>query len=149
MERLYSARFMPGFFRHLLAPGTKAPRGFTALVVLVLGATAWWYVHAAIEHGRTFSSRIDSALDRERADFYKGDKQAMEDAGRPVHAYDLNDQRVYMNYAMGMRESRYQLFVSRMRMPMFMWALSLAADDTPRSAMDKPALERGYQEFFP
>ena len=37
-----------------------------------------------------------------------------------------------MNYAMGMHEDLFGTFVTRMRMPMFMWALSLAADGTPR-----------------
>jgi len=140
---------MAGNLRQLLAPGTKAPRWFTAVVVVLLAAGAWWYVHAAVEHGRIRNAAIDKELGMELKALYKGDKQAMEDAGRPVHAYDLNDQRVYMNYAMGMRESHYQMFVTRMRMPMFMWALSLAADDTVRTGMDDAELERGYTEFFP
>lgn len=140
---------MAASLRNLLAPGVKAPRWFTALVVLLLVFAGWWYVRAAIQHGNAVNERIDTSLARECKMFYKGDKQAMEDAGRPVHAYDLNDQRVYMNYAMGMRESDYQMFVTRMRMPMFMWVLSLAADGTPRSAMDKDALEQSYITFFP
>src|SRR5688500_15686896 len=105
------------FLRHLLAPGTKAPRWFTALVVLALAATGWWYVRAAVDHGFRVSERIDKALTAERMAMFNGDKQAMAKAGRPPHAYDLNDQRVYMNYAKGLRESHYEMFVTRMRMP--------------------------------
>src|SRR5262245_57015246 len=101
---------MPAFLVHLLSPGTKAPRWFTALVVLALCGAGWWYVHAALEQGNSVNARIDHALSVECDAFFKGNKQAMEDAGRPTHAYDLNDQRVYMNYAMGMRENLFGTF---------------------------------------
>ena len=140
---------MLAFLRQLLAPGTKAPRWFTALIVIIMAVAGWWYVHAAIKHGYEVNARIDHTLNIERDRFYKGDNQAMEKDGRPSHAYDLNDQRVYMNYAMGMREFHYQMFTSRMRMPMFMWALGLVADNPPRTGMDYYQLEKEYQKFFP
>jgi hypothetical protein len=140
---------MGGFLRQLLAPGTKAPGWFSALMVVVLGVTAWWYVQAATRHGDLVNARIDKELQLERKVKFKDDKLAMQDAKRPVHAYDLNDQRVYMNYAMGMRESSFGIFVTRMRMPMFMWLLALEADGTPRQGLDYEALERGYVAFYP
>src|SRR4051812_40973134 len=111
---------MPAFLRQLLAPGVKAPRWLTVLMVLVLAGASWWYVASAVNHGNTVAARIDHVLSGECQSVYNGDKKTMEKAGRPVHAYDLNDQRVYMNYAMGMREDLFGTFVTRMRMPMFM-----------------------------
>jgi hypothetical protein len=139
---------MVEFLKHLLAPGTKAPRWFTALVVLALAGTAWWYVREAVAHGDRVSSRINHALDRERDALYGGDKLKMEQARRPVHAYDLNDQRVYMNYAKGIREQNWGMFITRMRMPMYMYALALATDGTPRK-VDWYSLEAFYTDFFP
>lgn len=140
---------MPAFLKNLLAPDSKAPRWFTLAVIIMVCVTGWFYVQAALRHGDHVNAAIDLALASECAHFYKGDKRAMEKAGRPTHAYDLNDQRVYMNYAMGMRETGWQMFVTRMRMPMFMWTLALAADGKERSASDYEGLEREYIKFFP
>ena len=140
---------MTGPLTRLLSPGTKAPRSFTVAVVAVLAAAAWWYVHAAVKHGHKVNAAIDRDLETECRLLYKGDKQAMAAAGRPMHAYDLNDQRVYMNYAMGLREFHWDMFITRMRMPLYMWALACVADGTPRSDMTWEQLQVGYDAFFP
>lgn len=140
---------MPSFLSQLLAPGTKAPRWFTALIVLILCGAGWWYVTEALAHGKRANDRIDHMLTLERQAFFKGDNKAMEAAGRPSHAYDLNDQRVYMNYAMGMQEFGFDMFTTRMRMPMFMWALGTVAEKANRSQMDYYQLEAQYKRFFP
>lgn len=139
---------MAGSIRHILAPGTKAPRWFTALVVVALCGAGWWYVRAAVAHGNAVNARIDNALQHECARLYNGDKQAMEKAGRPTHAYDQNDQRVYMNYAKNVRDSGFYTFTPRMRMPAYMYLLGLAAGDEQR-VMSYESYEEYYIGFFP
>ncbi|MFZ4764023.1 MAG: hypothetical protein ACOYMN_03640, partial [Roseimicrobium sp.] len=139
---------MIAFFQNLFAPNTSAPRWLIALVVLALAGAGYWYVQASLEHGNRTAERIDKALTRECEMFYRSDKEAMEKAGRPLHAYDLNDQRVYMNYAKGLREFHYDMYITRMRMPAFMYVLSLATDASMRQT-DDASLERFYLEFYP
>src|SRR6478735_6135914 len=117
---------MADFLRQLLAPDTKAPRWFTAVVVVCLAVTAWWYVNRAIQHGTEVSAKIDKMLAAEREHTFGGDFDAQSDAGRPLRAFDMNDQRVYMNYAENLREHGLEQFTTRMRMPMYMWLLAMA-----------------------
>ena len=140
--------FMSEFLRQLLGPDTKAPRWFVAVVVLILAAAGWWYVTSAIQHGNTVSARIDHQLRSERHAIFDGDEEAQKEAGRPMYSFDLNDQRVYMNYAKGMRESGFDSFTTRMRMPMYMWVLAFATDSTPRE-LTPEALTQFYVDFFP
>ena len=140
---------MAEFLRQLLAPGTKAPRWFTAVVVVLLTVAAWWYVTRAIQHGTDVSNAIDKKLAAERVHVFEDDPEAQTKAGRPLKAFDMNDQRVYMNYAQNLREHGIEQFTTRMRMPMYMWLLALAV---PGDLKMEPTLEaqRTFLEaFFP
>ncbi len=139
---------MSGTLRKLLAPGTKAPWWFTAGVVLVLAGAAWWYVALAIRHGNEVNQKVDHQLLSERNDTFDGDAEAQRAAKRPLRAYDLNDQRVYMNYAKLLREHGLATFTTRMRMPMYMWLLSLATDATPREPTEE-GFDAFLTSFFP
>lgn len=109
----------------------------------------WWYVNRAIQHGTHVSNAIDRQLAAEREHVFGGDFDAQGDAGRPLRAFDMNDQRVYMNYAQNLREHGLEQFTTRMRMPMYMWVLALAV---PGDVKMEPTLEaqRTFVEnFFP
>jgi hypothetical protein len=139
---------MAEFLRQLLAPDTKAPRWFTGVVVVCLAVAGWWYVNRAIQHGTEVSNAIDRQLAYEREHVYGGDEEAQGKAGRPLRAFDMNDQRVYMNYAQNLREHGINQFTTRMRMPMYMWLLAFTAPDIKM----EPTLEaqRAYvSDFFP
>jgi hypothetical protein len=139
---------MADFLRQLFAPGTKAPRWFTAVVVACLAVAAWWYVTRAIQHGADVSGTIDKQLAYEREHIYGGSFEAQEKAGRPLRSFDMNDQRVYMNYAQNLREHGISQFTTRMRMPMYMWMLAIAAPDVKM----EPTIEAQRQyvsDFFP
>jgi len=58
---------MATFLAQLLAPGAKAPRWFTALVVVAMAGAGWWYASAAIGHGNSVTARIDHLLSIEHA----------------------------------------------------------------------------------
>jgi len=90
---------MAPFFQQLLAPGTRLPRWFMAVVLTGAALMAWWYWTAAVQHG----------------DLRNRD-------------WNANDQRVYMNGASSMVSSNYTYSVSRMRMPGYMVMLSTVAD---------------------
>jgi hypothetical protein len=130
------------------APGAKLPRWATAVVLALLVGVGWYYFNAAVVHGDAVNVELQRAMDTEVKDRFKGDELAAVKANRPVNAYDLNDQRVYMNYAKGLKESNYEMFITRMRMPLFMYLLSTTADSTPRP-QDREALEKFYNEYFP
>lgn len=87
----------------------KAPLWFVSLVLIGVMAFGWWFVTAAIDHGK---------------------------AKNVISEY--NDQRFYMNAARVMRETNYETFTARMRMPLYMWVLSAVA--TPWQQVD---------DFFP
>lgn len=140
---------MAEFLRQLLAPGTKAPRWFTAVVVVLLAVASWWYVTRAIQHGDDVSNTIDRQLEMERNEKFGGNFDAQRVAGRPTRALDMNDQRVYMNYAGGLREHGLDSFTTRMRMPMYMWLLAFAVDPDVKIAPTMEAQEKFNVEFFP
>jgi hypothetical protein len=76
----------------------KAPLWFASLVLAGVIGFGWWFVTAAIEHGE-----------------------------RKNTISEYNDQRFYMNAARVMRETNYEAFTARMRMPLYMWLLSTVA----------------------
>lgn len=130
------------------APGAKLPRWATGLILLVLVGAGWFYVERAVKHGYEVNVKLQRAMDTEVKDRFNGDEAAAAKANRPVNAYDLNDQRVYMNYGKGLRESNYEMFITRMRMPLFMYLLSTTADSTLRP-QDPEGLKKFYNEYFP
>ncbi|MEZ0387129.1 MAG: hypothetical protein ACAI34_08695 [Verrucomicrobium sp.] len=133
---------------NILSPGAKLPRWALAVVVLMLGFVGWFYVSRAVEHGYMVNRNLQQMMDTEVKERFKGSEEAAIKANRPVNSYDLNDQRVYMNYGKGLRESNYEMFITRMRMPMFMYLLSTVTDSTPRP-QDSESLKAFYNEYFP
>lgn len=131
-----------------LAPGKKLPRWATAVLLIPLATGAWGYAKLAVNHGYMVNANLQRAMDTEVKDRFQGDVAAAIKANRPVNSYDLNDQRVYMNYAKGLRESNYEMFITRMRMPLFMYLLSTTADATPRPT-DPESLKEFYNAYFP
>ncbi|WP_075086969.1 hypothetical protein [Verrucomicrobium spinosum] len=118
------------------------------LILLVLVGAGWFYVERAVKHGYEVNVKLQRTMDTEVKDRFNGDEAAAAKANRPVNAYDLNDQRVYMNYGKGLRESNYEMFITRMRMPLFMYLLSTTADSTLRP-QDPEGLKKFYNEYFP
>lgn len=100
---------MRAFIESIFGPDRELPRWLRCVLWASLAVLVIAYFSAAVEHGKTQNT-----------------------------IYDRNDQRVYMDYARNMRETRYDVFVTRMRMPMFMGLLSLAA--TP---------QQSDEDFFP
>jgi len=100
---------MKSFLESIFGADRALPGWLRTMLWLALALLVLGYAGAALEHGKKCNLVPES-----------------------------NDQMVYMKYASGMVETNYDMFVSRMRMPMYMWLLSLAA--TPNQT---------YTDFFP
>ncbi len=77
---------------------SKTPRWLVFVVICGVAALSCWYVASAIEHG------IKKNLISE-----------------------YNDQRTYMKAGLSLRETHYTCLLSRMRMPLYMYAMSTIA----------------------
>lgn len=81
---------MKSLIESFLAPDTRLPRWWLPLVLVVLAVMGVIFWKAACEHGDAINK-----------DVY------------------LNDQKVYINMAAALKDSNYEFFVPRMRMPLY------------------------------
>ena len=89
---------MRSVLESLFGHNRKTPLWLRAILWLVLAALLAQYALSAARHGREHNLNLD-----------------------------YNDQKVYMNYAMYIAERGWDVFVTRMRMPLYMWILAPAS----------------------
>lgn len=89
---------MRAVLESLFGHNRKSPLWLRAILWLVLAALLVQYAVSAVRHGREHNLNLD-----------------------------YNDQKVYMNYAMYIAERGWDVFVTRMRMPLYMWLLAPAS----------------------